>query len=236
MVGLGRLGAAVLRRCAEEGVAALILDSRRPGTWPAPGGAVLGPRDVVVDCSAPQATRAVLDLCAASGAALVECVSNLDADGSRGCADLAATRPVVLATNLSLGNYLQHQALLRVTDLLAALGVALPEATVLERHPTTKAHRPSATAAALGALWEGRTGQPPADVASLRAGAPVSEHGVRLTWAGQELHLAHDVRSLDAAAEGAVLLARWAAGRPPGLHPAHAAYDELARTGQGGNP
>ncbi|QFZ19609.1 dihydrodipicolinate reductase C-terminal domain-containing protein [Saccharothrix syringae] len=231
VVGAGRLGSAVARRCEADGLAVRALDSRRPERW-----RLGAPPDVVVDCSAPQVTVPVLDLCEDLGVPLVECVSDADAAVLE---ERARRTPVVRATNLALGNFLQH----RVVDLLADLVLALeragaagavPEAAVLERHPATKAHRPSATADALGRRWEARSGRPPSDVASLRAGPPVSDHEVRLTWAGQGLVVRHEVRSLDAAATGAVALARWVVGRAPGLYPAHAAYEELVRAARGG--
>ncbi|MFF3764288.1 dihydrodipicolinate reductase C-terminal domain-containing protein [Streptomyces sp. NPDC001922] len=231
VVGRGRLGGAVARRCAEEDLKVRELNPRRPEAWA--GGGPLP--DVVVDCGAPAAVGRVLDLCARLRVPLVECVSGLAPDHLVRMAELARDTAVVRATNLSLGNYLQTRALDHLAGLLTAMeraGVtgAVPEAAVLERHPAAKAHRPSATAAALAGRWRDRTGREPSDVASLRAGPPVSDHEIRLAWAAQTLTVRHEVHSLGAAAAGAVAVARWCVGRAPGEYPVHTVFDDLWNT------
>ena len=226
VAGLGRLGGAIVRRCAEAGLPVRELDTRRPSEWSG------GDRpDVIVDCGAPAGTHHVLDLCAALRVPLVECVSNLDAAQLDRLDELARDTVVVRATNLSLGNYLQSRAVEHIAGLLATMRRGgfgtLPEAAVLERHPATKAHRPSATATALAERWREHTGGTPSDIASLRGGLPVSDHEIRLAWAAQTLTVRHEVHSLEAAADGAVTVARWTLGRPAGRYPVHAVFDDL---------
>ncbi|MGW1075397.1 dihydrodipicolinate reductase C-terminal domain-containing protein [Streptomyces sp. NPDC002537] len=235
VAGTGRLGTAVLRHCAREGLATRTFDTRSPQDW-----AHLPVPDVIVDCGAGAATHRVLALCADLRVPLIECVSDLTEDHLARMAHLARDVPVVRATNLSLGNYLQTRVLERLTDLLtglerAGLATALPEAAVLERHTAAKAHRPSATATALARRWEERTGTPVGDIASLRAGLPVSDHEIRLGWQAQTLVVRHEVHSLEAAATGAVAAARWAATRAPGLYGLHSVFDDLA-AGAAGTP
>ncbi|WBB81902.1 hypothetical protein O7606_11380 [Micromonospora sp. WMMD882] len=222
VVGAGRLGAAVTRRCVAEGLRVRPLDSRQPAAWRT------RPPDVLVDCAAPPATDRVLDACAELRTPLVECVSDLRPDQLVRLAELARGVAVVRATNLSLGNYLQTRVVERLAELLAGHPAdAGPEAAVWERHPATKAHRPSATGVALADRWRKLTGRDPSDVASLRAGGPVSDHELRLSWPTQTLTVRHEVHALDAAATGAVAAARWAVGRSPGLYGAHDVYDDL---------
>lgn len=228
IAGLGRLGTAVLRHCAQEALATCRFDTRRPQDWadqPVP--------DVIVDCGTRAATGRVLALCAELRVPLVECVSDLTEDHLARMTHLAREVPVVRATNLSLGNYLQTRLLEHLTELLtgmqrAGLATALPEAAVLERHAATKAHRPSATATALARQWQERTGAPVSDIASLRAGLPVSDHEIQLGWTAQTLVIRHEVHSLQAAATGAVAAARWAATQEPGHYSLHSVFDDLA--------
>ncbi|GLZ29305.1 4-hydroxy-tetrahydrodipicolinate reductase [Lentzea sp. NBRC 105346] len=215
VVGFGRLGRAIAAHTK-----VIQLDSRSPHEWGE------GP-EVIVDCAAPEVTHQVIDLCHKLRVPLVECVSNLWPGHVERLTELARDVPVVRATNLAVGNYLQARVVDHLAELLGKLGVGLPEASVLERHPATKAHRPSATAVALADRWHTRTGQQASDIASLRAGPPVSDHEIHLGWPEQSLVVRHEVRSLDAAAAGAVTVARWVAGRAPGLYPVHAIYDDL---------
>ncbi len=229
VVGTGRLGGAIVRRCAEEGLPARAYDSRRPDGWdtdPAPA--------VLVDCSAPGAVPDVLALSARLGVPLVECVSDLSDDHLAGLDRLSRTVPVVRADNLTLGNHLLVRAVEEVARVLRVLADAgmkgvLPEAAVLERHPVTKAHRPSATAGALALTWANAAGNGVTDVASLRGGRPVSDHEIRLTWDDQELILRHELRSLTAAAAGAIGVATWLTGRPPGRYHVRAVFDDMLR-------
>ncbi|MFE6159667.1 dihydrodipicolinate reductase C-terminal domain-containing protein [Streptomyces sp. NPDC056486] len=228
--GAGRLGRAIHRTATAEGHSVHLYDPRRPDHWdsaPAP--------DVLVDCSAPAAVAQAVDLSGRLGVALVECVSGLDEDRLRLLDAHAAKVPVVLAPNLSLGNYLQTRALRHVAEVVATMeraGItgAVPEAAVLERHPATKAHRPSTTASRLAREWLRHTGRPAADVASLRCGPAVSDHEVRLEWPEQSLTVIHQVHSVDAAAAGAIGAAGWSAGRAPGTYRIHEVFDDLLAT------
>ncbi|MFJ5142273.1 dihydrodipicolinate reductase C-terminal domain-containing protein [Streptomyces sp. NPDC088707] len=229
--GTGRLARAVHRLATEEGLTAHLLDPRRPEQWD-----TVPPPGVLVDCSAPEAVAHAADLSARLDVPLVECVSGLDEHHLRVLEERAAGTVVVLAPNLSLGNYLQTRALRLVADVVttmdrAGITGAVPEAAVLERHPAAKRHRPSTTASRLARQWLRHTGRPAADVASLRCGPAVSDHEVRLTWPEQTLTLTHRVDSLDAAAAGAIGAAQWAAGHARGgTYTIHQVFDDLLAT------
>ncbi|MEU4181141.1 dihydrodipicolinate reductase C-terminal domain-containing protein [Streptomyces sp. NPDC026589] len=230
IVGTGRLGGAVRRLATDQGHPVHVYDTRAPGKWRA-----ASVPDVIVDCSAAAVVNQVADLCGEFGLPLVECVSGLTDGQLDHLSALGRAAPVVLAANLSLGNYLQTRALRYIADVLVAMERAgvrdvMPEAAVLERHPATKAHRPSTTAVALAREWSRRTSGMVVDVASLRAGPAVSDHEIRLGWAEQSLTVTHEVRSLGAAASGAIRIAGWVAGRPPGTYTVHEAYDDLLAT------
>ncbi|MFI8874999.1 dihydrodipicolinate reductase C-terminal domain-containing protein [Streptomyces sp. NPDC055243] len=228
--GAGRLGRAIHRTATAEGAVVHLYDARRPDQWdaaPVP--------DVLVDCSAPAAVAQAVALSARLGVPLVECVSGLDEERLRLLDAHAAGTPVVLAPNLSLGNYLQTRALRHIAEVVATMeraGItgAVPEAAVLERHPATKAHRPSTTATRLAQEWLRHTGSPTADVASLRSGPAVSDHEIRLAWPEQALTIGHQVHSLDAAASGAIGAAGWSVGRAPGTYPIHEVFDDMLAT------
>jgi 4-hydroxy-tetrahydrodipicolinate reductase len=225
VVGLGRLGRGVLEACDRSGRPAVLTASRRTG-W-----RIGQVPDVLIDASAPDAHEEVVRYCLRTGAALVECVSNLEPGQWDALAALAARVPVVRATNLSLGHYLQT----RLVACLAAVRVDAarpPETSVHERHPATKAHRPSATAERLARLWTASGGGAVAEISSRRAGAPVSDHEVMWSWPAETLLLRHAVLGIEAAADGALAAAAWAAGRRAGLASMDEVYDDLARAGR----
>ncbi|MGW4112427.1 dihydrodipicolinate reductase C-terminal domain-containing protein [Actinosynnema sp. NPDC004786] len=219
VVGAGRLGGAVLRRCRDLGL---------PVAWQASGGGRHGDgvADVVVDAAAPAAHDLVVAYCRDHGAALVECVSNLADAQWAALADLATAVPVLRATNLAVGHHLQR----RLITHLAAILPAQPQTSVWERHPTTKAHRPSATAVALAREWSAATGHEPDDLSSTRTGLPVSEHEITWTWESETLSVRHHVGSFDAAATGAARAAVWLSAREPGLYDTQEMYDDLIGT------
>jgi 4-hydroxy-tetrahydrodipicolinate reductase len=88
-----------------------------------------------------------------------------------------------------------------------------PRMTVSERHPVTKRDRPSASARSLATAWPSCQ----AEITSLRAGAPVSDHAVTFELCGESVAIEHGVTDLGAAAAGAVIAARRIATAPPGL-------------------
>ncbi|MFJ2773881.1 dihydrodipicolinate reductase C-terminal domain-containing protein [Streptomyces sp. NPDC087300] len=223
VLGLGRLGRAVARAAQEQGLR--VVEIGRWGEWPTGDHAP----PVLIDASAPEAQPALLDHCAQQGTALVECVSNLSAAQWTALGELATRVPVVRAPNLSLGHHVQRQ-LVRLVGALHPIGAQPPEATVWERHPVTKAHRPSASAVRLADAWREASGHPAASVDSRRAGGPVSDHEVQFAWRAESLTVRHSVASLDAAAFGALAAARWAVGGPPGITDVSAVFDELAHS------
>lgn len=220
VIGLGRLGSGVIDACDRAGHAVVVTASRTGG-W-----RTAGTPSVLIDASAPAALPEVLKYCASHGVALVECVSNLGPTQWAEIDELATEVPVVRATNLTAGHYVQS----RIVECVAALrshAAFPPETGVLERHPATKVHRPSATALALARTWGDNTGTEVAEICAQRAGPPVSDHEMVWTWPAETLVVRHSVRSLEAAASGAIAAARWTVGRAPGLVDMRTVYDDL---------
>jgi 4-hydroxy-tetrahydrodipicolinate reductase len=218
--GGGRLGRAVGRQAEARGHDVAGLVSRGSARSAA------AEADVVVDASGPDALTDVVAACRSTGSALVECVSNLPSEAQGILRALAMELPVLRAQNLAVGHYLQEQLVRTLGDLVAG-GAVSGDVAVWERHPTTKAHRPSATAVRLAAVWEEAAGRPPADVASLRGGSPVSDHAVLLALPGASVSIEHRVADIGAAAFGAVLAAEWLVGKDRGLHTMNDVYANL---------
>jgi 4-hydroxy-tetrahydrodipicolinate reductase len=233
----GRMGLAV-----EQAVAAtpgFVIKARvdRPasqppgGGWTAEAASVLGPGDVAVEFSSPEACAALATHCAARSAGLVSGTTGLD-DAQEGAVRAAARHvAVVRAANFSLG-----VAVLRRT-LQAALEL-LPrdwDVEIVERHHRLKADSPSGTALALAheaaarrgegaprfGRERGRTGPRPAGeigVHAVRGGTWAGDHAVLLAGEGEWLELRHVVQDRLAFAQGALLAAKFVAGAAPGLY------------------
>lgn len=181
---------------------------------------------VLLDVSHRSACARVADYCGANAVALVEATSGLQDRDLRRLGALAEAVPVLRATNLSLGHYLQARLLQRLAELLGARAAGA-DATVVDRHTAAKADRPSATALGLAHLWREHSGREVADVASIRGGLPVADHTFQVAFAGEELQLVHRVADRGAAARGALTAARWIAAKGPGLWDMNDVYGAL---------
>ncbi len=178
--------------------------------------------DVLVDVSSVRALPVVAGYCRRAGVPLVNGVSGLGEADRLLLEELSEYVAVVRAPNFSFGHLLQ---VVMLEAAASALVRSTPwEATVSERHPRTKADRPSATALELAGVCDG-AGLRLGEIASVRGGIPVSDHAVLLAGEGETVTLSHSVADLSAAAAGAVRAAAWALGRRPGLWGMRDVYD-----------
>jgi 4-hydroxy-tetrahydrodipicolinate reductase len=191
---------------------------------------------VVIDFSAPAQLAALLErqADALSGRALVVGTTGLGASEESALDRLAETAAVLSSPNFSVG----VNVLLGLVERVAR---ALPpdryDVEIVEAHHAGKEDAPSGTALELGrAVAEGRgamledvrrdgrtsrTGtRPQGEIGfhAVRGGGVVGEHAVRFLGALEELVVEHRASSRDLFAEGAVVAARWLAGREPGRY------------------
>ncbi len=192
--------------------------------------------DVVLDFSAPEQLRSLLDRCSEdlAGRALVVGTTGLDETIERQLQDLSGKSPVLVAANFSVGVNL-------LLDLVEQAARALPDERydieIVESHHRRKEDAPSGTALALGEAAargrdaslasvrrDGRSGRagvrPVGEIGfhALRGGGVVGEHTVHLLGGRERISLGHSAMSRDLFAEGALLAVRWVAGREPGRY------------------
>ncbi|MDG4794546.1 dihydrodipicolinate reductase C-terminal domain-containing protein [Micromonospora sp. WMMD1082] len=219
----GRLGRRVVAAAEAAGVP-VVMTAGQDG-W------VGRPPDVLVDATPAAALPDVIAYCRRHRTPLLSAGSGLGPADRAGLATLAAEVPVLRAENLSIGHHLHVEAVRLLAPLWSALRAPdTGEVTVLDRHPSYKVDRPSATALALRDCVTGAA-TAPVEVAvdSVRAGLPVSEHEVRLTLPDEEVVVGHRVRDWAAYGAVAVRAARWLAARPlPGRWTIHDFYRSLA--------
>ncbi len=197
---------------------------------------VIEKADVVLDFSAPDGTRALVETHAEAlvGRALAVGTTGLDDDAQRALDDLAHGSAVLVAANFSVGVNL---LLGLVEEAARVLDAAAYDAEIVETHHGRKADAPSGTALALGAALargrgvtleevrrDGRTGmtgeRPQGEIGfhALRGGTVAGEHRVHFLGQRERLELVHQAADRALFAEGALVAARWLAGRAPGRY------------------
>jgi 4-hydroxy-tetrahydrodipicolinate reductase len=192
--------------------------------------------EALIDFSAPDYLRRILDRHgeALAGRAVLVGTTGLDPDIEARLGRLAARAAVLVAPNFSVGVNV-------VVGLVERAARALPpdryDVEIVETHHAGKADAPSGTALALGSAVaagrdqslddrrrdgrSGRTGRrPPGEIGfhALRGGAVVGDHVVHFLGTDERILLGHAGLSRDVFAEGALLAARWLAGRAPGRY------------------
>ena len=239
----GRMGRAILAQASQAADLEVIAGLHRPGAAPDglppslrltqhPTDAATG-ADVWLDVSrAGAVARHIADARAAGLRAAVVGVTGLTDEDNAAIAQAAKDMAVVQARNFSLGVTLLAALTRRAA---AALGSEW-DIEIAETHHRAKVDAPSGTALALGEAAAAGRGE---DLAHLRAGDPSrmgarkdgsigfavsrgggvpGDHAVSFLSASEVVTLSHRALDRDVFARGALVAARWAAGRPPGLY------------------
>lgn len=188
--------------------------------------------DVVVEFSVPEATVEHLATVASAGKRHVIGTTGLSPAQLQRVADVAATTPVLLSPNMSLGVNLLFKILPIVCQ---ALGDGY-DIEVTETHHRFKQDAPSGTAVKLAEVIAqalgrdlareavyGRQGicpRTPTEIGihALRAGGSAGEHHILFANEGEEITISHRALNRQTFALGAMRAAKWLAGKGPGLY------------------
>jgi len=118
---------------------------------------------------------------------------------------------LVYGSNFSLGVNLFYQIIKRAAPLFSAFESYDP--FIEESHHKFKKDAPSGTALVLQKILAKEFGERPVPVTSVRAGYIPGTHAVSFDSAVDTIRLEHTARSREGFAEGALLAAKWIAGR-----------------------
>lgn len=188
---------------------------------------------VVIDFSAPVATRALMETCAAKGIAMVIGTTGLTQDDQRLIEAASKKTAILQATNMSLG-----------VNLLFALAAQVAkrlgddyDIEIVESHHRFKKDAPSGTAMSIAQaicdatgkdivkdLVHGRHGDDTTrkrgqiGMHALRVGDVVGDHTVTFGTLGERLELSHYASTRDIFARGALRAAKWIAHMQPGRY------------------
>ncbi len=189
--------------------------------------------DVLIDFTRPEGTLAHLAVCRKLGVAMVIGTTGLSPAHKAEVAAAAATLPIVMAPNMSVG----VNVMLRLLDQAARALAQGYDIEVIEAHHRHKVDAPSGTALAMGetlaralgrdlkdcAVYarEGVTGErDPSSIgfATIRGGDIVGDHTVLFAGTGERIEITHRSASRANYAAGSLRAARFLQGRAPGLY------------------
>ncbi len=192
--------------------------------------ATLDERDdagVILDVTGPDAFDAALALARSRGCAFVSGSTGLGEASRAALDEAAASIPVLLAANFSLGVAVLAHLSAQAAKLLGAW-----DCEILEAHHRNKRDAPSGTALLLGGrVSRAREGAEAAPIdrngvrvdgqigyAALRGGDVVGEHAVWFVGDSERIELVHRATNRDVFAHGALAAARWLAGKTAGRY------------------
>jgi len=188
---------------------------------------------VAIDFSLAHAVAANANACLRARVPLLVGTTGIDAAARGVLESAAATIPVLIAPNTSVGVNVAAR-LVR----LATLGLGPDyDVEIVESHHRMKRDAPSGTALALGEVVAGARGRPLVELAVfdrhgddeprapgsigfavVRAGDIVGEHTVVFASVGERVEITHRATDRITFARGALRAAAWLAGRPAGLY------------------
>ncbi|HZY84592.1 MAG TPA: 4-hydroxy-tetrahydrodipicolinate reductase [Gemmataceae bacterium] len=187
--------------------------------------------DALIDFSTPAGTMTVLPVCVERRIPLVVATTGLS-PAQRQEVEAAAHQTALLTSpNMSLSVNVLFRLVQKAAELLAGKDF---DVEVVERHHRYKKDSPSGTALQLARLVQEAMGQtelrhgreglvgerPRAEIGvhALRVGDNVGEHTVVFSTLGETLELTHRGHSRDSYARGALLAAKFLAGKPAGRY------------------
>ncbi len=173
------------------------------------------PVDAVIDFSSDAGAQHAVRVALAKRSALLVGTTALGPETLAAIDEASRTVPVLVAANTSLGVAVARHLVRQAASMLGA-GF---DADILERHHRHKLDAPSGTAKVLAAaVAAGGLALEPSRMHSIRAGDIIGEHTVSFCGPGEILEVRHTATSRDLFARGALTLASWLIGRPPGMH------------------
>ena len=195
--------------------------------------AVVEDFDVLIDFTLPEVMLKNLEICRASGKAMVIGTTGLNAGQKQLLVEAGKDIPIVFAANFSVGVNLS----LKLLDMAARVMGDDADIEIIEAHHRHKIDAPSGTALRMGEVIadalgrdlqkvavygrEGHTGARDRETigfATVRGGDVVGDHTVLFAAEGERLEITHKASSRMTFAKGAVRAALWLDGSQAGLY------------------
>lgn len=189
--------------------------------------------DVLIDFTAPSATLANTEYCAANGKGIVIGTTGFSVDELASLEALYSQLPIIKAANYSTGVNLS----LKLLEMAANVMGNDCDIEIVEAHHRHKVDAPSGTALVMGEVIadtlnrdlsevavygrEGQTGARDRNTigfATVRGGDVVGDHTVMFMADGERLEITHKASSRMSFARGAVRAATWLSGKNNGFY------------------
>jgi 4-hydroxy-tetrahydrodipicolinate reductase len=166
---------------------------------------------VLLDFSAPDATRRWLDVCRQRHIPMLIGTTGLERSHLAAIEEASREIPILQASNMSLGIAVLSKLAQQAAQIMGG------DIEIVEAHHRAKKDAPSGTAASLAQQLERSRGRD-IPIHSLRMGDEVGRHTVLLALSGERLELTHVATNRDTFAHGALRAAKWLAAQKPGLY------------------
>jgi 4-hydroxy-tetrahydrodipicolinate reductase len=187
--------------------------------------------DALIDFSTPEGTMTVLPWCVARRIPLVVATTGHTPAQRQEIEAAAHHTALLMAPNMSLSVNVLFQLVRQAAALLKDKGF---DVEIVERHHRFKKDAPSGTALHFARIVQEMMGQtqlrhgreglvgerPPQEIGvhALRTGDNVGEHTIIFSTLGETLELVHRGHTRDSYARGALLAAKFLAGKQPGRY------------------
>ena len=187
--------------------------------------------DTFIDFSLPEGTMMVLPWCVQRRVPIVIATTGHTMTQRQEIEAAAGQIAVLMAPNMSLGVNLLMKLVGQAAESVRGKGF---DVEILERHHRFKKDSPSGTALQFARIVQDKMGQaqlrhgreglvgerPTGEIGmhSIRVGDNVGEHTIIFSTLGETLELTHRAHARDCYARGALLAAKFLAGKPPGKY------------------
>lgn len=188
--------------------------------------------DVVIDFASAKAVDALLDYCVAKKLPCVLCTTGLSEEQLKKVKEASGEMAVLKSANMSMGINLLLKLLREAAPVLAAAGFDIE---IVEKHHNQKLDAPSGTAVALADAVNGALNnayeyvydrstrrevrpQKEIGISAVRGGTIVGDHDVIFAGTDEVITFSHRAYSREVFAKGALLAAKFLAGKPAGYY------------------
>ncbi len=170
--------------------------------------------DVLIEFTAPEPTIEHLDYALKYEKAMVIGTTGLSEDQVGRIKEASKKIPIVFSPNMSIGVNLLFKLVKETAEKLSKdYGVRIVEA-----HHIHKKDAPSGTAKKLVQIIKDASGREVSDIKSIREGEIVGYHKVTFESPVDTIELSHSAKTRDIFAKGALVAAKFIAGKKPGLY------------------
>ncbi|HEY2065214.1 MAG TPA: 4-hydroxy-tetrahydrodipicolinate reductase [Gemmatimonadaceae bacterium] len=212
LIGTGKMGRALAQLAPERGVRV----TAQLGRSDAITREALRGAKVAIEITSPESAAANVRACLAAGCAVVVGTTGWYDELPRVRAEVERAGGAMLtASNFSLGVAIFSQLVAEAARRFAAATGF--DVHLVETHHAAKKDAPSGTAKALAATAEEASGRA-VPVTSVRVGSVPGTHELLFDAPFEQVRLVHEARDRRVFAEGALVAARWLAGRGPGVY------------------